>query len=156
MSTSLFSQNKPITEPNIFEINNDEIVEVPFVVVENVPIYPGCRETLSNAQLKKCMSDKIAQFVGSEFDISLASKLGLPSGHTRIHAMFKIDKDGKVIDIQARAAHRELEKETKRVLSLLPEMSKPGIHRGKPVIVPYSLPIKFAVTGESKEEKKND
>lgn len=131
--------------------------EVPFVVVENVPIYPGCDEKGSNAQLKRCMSSKIGALVGSEFDLSLASKLGLPAGYVRIIATFKIDKDGKIIDIQARAAHRELEKEAKRVLALLPDMTKPGIHKGQPVVVPYSLPIKFAVTGPSNEEnKKND
>lgn len=155
ISSSIFAQETPTKELDIIEIN-DEIGEVPFVVVENVPIYPGCDEKLSNAQLKRCMSSKIGALVGSEFDLSLASKLGLPAGFVRINATFKIDKDGKVIDIQARAKHPELEKEAERVLALLPDMIKPGIHKGQPVVVPYALPIKFAVTGDDKKEKKND
>ncbi len=144
--------------------NNNKLVpiygyhsnEIPFVVVENVPIYPGCDEKQSNTYLKRCMSSKIAALVGSEFDLSLASKLGLPAGYVRINTTFKIDRDGKIIQIQARAAHPELEKEAERVLALLPDMIKPGIHKGQPVVVPYSLPIKFAVTGGNKKEKKND
>ena len=73
--------------------------------------------------------------------------------------MFKIDKEGNIIDIKARAKHPNLEKEAIRVISLLPKLIKPGYQRGKPVIVPYSLPIIFNVVAdipkELKEEQKN-
>ena len=58
--------------------------------------------------------------------------------------IFKIDEDGHVANIRARAAHRALEAEATRVIALLPKM-KPGLIRGKPVKVPYSLPIVFKI-----------
>ena len=119
-----------------------EDVEVPFAVIENVPEYPGC-ERGSNAEKRKCMSDKIAKFVQRKFNTDLAGDLGL-SGRQRISVIFKIDKNGNVVGVRSRAPHPRLEKEAARVINKLPKM-KPGRQRGKPVIVPYSLPITFQV-----------
>ena len=119
-----------------------EDVEVPFAVIENVPEYPGC-ERGSNAEKRKCMSDKIAKFVQRKFNTDLAGDLGL-SGIQRISVIFKIDKNGNVVGVRSRAPHPRLEKEAARVINMLPKM-KPGRQRGKPVIVPYSLPITFQV-----------
>ncbi|WP_338359568.1 energy transducer TonB [Yeosuana marina] len=120
----------------------EEDVEVPFAVIENVPVFPGCDKGDNNAK-KKCMSEKIADFVNKKFNTDLASELGL-SGRQRINVIFKIDKSGKITGIRARAPHPALEKEAARVIGLLPQM-KPGKQRGKAVTVPYSLPIIFQV-----------
>jgi protein TonB len=119
-----------------------EDVEVPFAVIENVPEYPGC-ERGSNAEKRKCMSDKIAKFVRRKFNADLAGDLGL-SGRQRIYVQFKIDKNGNVVGVRSRAPHPRLEKEAARVINKLPKM-KPGQQRGKPVTVAYSLPITFQV-----------
>ena len=129
-----------IEEIEIEEVAED--VEVPFAVIENVPEYPGC-ERGSNAEKRKCMSDKIAKFVQRKFNTDLAGDLGL-SGRQRISVIFKIDKNGNVTGVRSRAPHPRLEKEAARVINMLPKM-KPGKQRGKPVIVPYSLPITFQV-----------
>lgn len=135
-------------ETEIVEVEDIEVVEVeqdidvPFSVIENVPIFPGC-EKGSNNEKRACMSKKISQFVNKKFNTELAGDLGL-SGRQRINVIFKIDKTGTVVGIRARAPHPGLEKEAKRVIGLLPKM-KPGKQRGKPVNVPYSLPIIFQV-----------
>jgi periplasmic protein TonB len=36
----------------------EEIADVPFAVIENVPIFPGCENMATNEQRKKCMSEK--------------------------------------------------------------------------------------------------
>ena len=132
-------------EIEVEEIEIEEVVEdveVPFAVIENVPEYPCC-ERGSNAEKRKCMSDKIAKFVQRKFNTDLAGDLGL-SGRQRISVIFKIDKNGNVVGVRSRAPHPRLEKEAARVINMLPKM-KPGRQRGKPVIVPYSLPITFQV-----------
>ncbi|MDA8591383.1 energy transducer TonB [Flavobacteriaceae bacterium] len=135
-------------EEEIIEVEEIEVeevvedVEVPFSVIENVPEYPGC-ERGSNADKRKCMSEKIAKFVQRKFNTDLAGDLGL-SGRQRISVIFKIDKNGNVTGVRSRAPHPRLEKEAARVINMLPKM-KPGRQRGKPVIVPYSLPITFQV-----------
>ena len=135
-------------EEEIVEVEDIEVeevvedVEVPFAVIENVPEYPGC-ERGTNAEKRKCMSDKIAKFVQRKFNTDLAGDLGL-TGRQRISVIFKIDKNGNVTGVRSRAPHPRLEKEAARVINMLPKM-KPGRQRGKPVIVPYSLPITFQV-----------
>lgn len=157
ISTCTFSQEIPVGENEvIIEESIDDATEVPFVVIENVPIYSGCDQKLSNAALKKCMSTKISKHVSNNFNINIVNSLGLPDGVVRILVLFKIDKEGKVTDIKARAPHPELEKEVIRVIGLIPDMDKPGLHKGKPVIVPYSLPVLFNVDNSalSKRQKR--
>ena len=120
----------------------EEEVEVPFAVIENVPVFPGC-EKGNNEKKRKCMSEKISKFVQKKFNTDLAGDLGL-TGRQRISVIFKIDKSGNVTGVRARAPHPRLEKEAQRVINLLPKM-QPGKQRGKAVIVPYSLPIIFQV-----------
>ena len=129
-----------IEEVEVEEVEED--IEVPFAVIENVPIYPGC-ESGNNDQKRKCMSEKITQFVQRKFNTDLAGDLGL-TGRQRINVIFKIDKNGNVTGVRSRAPHPRLEQEAARVINSLPKM-KPGKQRGKPVIVPYSLPIVFQV-----------
>lgn len=129
-----------IEEVEVEEVEED--IEVPFAVIENVPIFPGC-ESGNNAAKRDCMSEKISAFVQKKFNTDLAGDLGL-TGRQRISVIFKIDKEGNVTGVRSRAPHPSLEKEAARVINLLPKM-KPGKQRGKAVIVPYSLPIVFQV-----------
>jgi len=125
-------------------VEEEEVVEdVAFVVIENVPIYPGCKG--DNTELRACFSDQITKFVAEHFDIELATDLGLvPGSIQKIFVVFKIDKSGGITDINARAPHKKLQEEAIRVINLLPKMT-PGRQRGRPVGVKYGLPIVFKV-----------
>ena len=147
-------QNEPIKETVIESIEFgevDEDIDVPFSVIENVPVFPGCENKKGNQAKKDCMSDKIKKFVNKKFKSELASDLGL-SGRQRINVIFKIDKTGNVVGVRSRAPHPLLEEEAARVINLLPKM-KPGKQRGKAVNVPYSLPIIFEANGVPSVER---
>ena len=88
------------------------------------------------------------------FNTDIAKYLGL-SGIQRISVIFKIDKNGNVVDVRSRGPHPSLEKEAIRVINMLPRI-KPGTKNGKPVIVPYSLPITFQVARESTPRSRSD
>ena len=124
---------------------SQETEEVPFAIIEDVPVYKGCDESMSSKDLKKCMSSSISNVVAKNFNVKLAKKLNLPDGKVKIMATFKVGEKGEIRDIKVKAPHRKLEKETIRVLKLIPDLEKPGYLRGKPVIVPYALPIIFNV-----------
>ena len=126
----------------ILNIVDGDNVEVPFSTVENVPIFPGCDKGNNEAR-RKCMSKKITKIVKKEFNTDLAGDLGL-SGRQRISVIFKIDKNGDINGVRARAPHPKLKAEAIRVVNMLPKM-KPGTQLGKAVVVPYSLPIIFEV-----------
>lgn len=102
------------------EVVEEEIADVPFAVIENVPVYPGCENEKGNDAKKRCMSEKVASFINKKFNTNLASDLGL-EGRQRIMVQFKIDKNGKVVEVRARAPHPRLEKEAVSVVQSLPD-----------------------------------
>ena len=139
------SQDEEIVEVEEVEVveEEEEIADVPFAVIENVPIFPGCESKKNNNERKACMSEKVSKLVNRKFNTELGADLGL-SGVNRIFVSFKIDKKGNIVNIRSRAPHPRLEQEAERVIKLLPKMT-PGKQRGKPVGVLYSLPITFKV-----------
>ena len=123
---------------------DDEPIEPqPFILIEDVPVFPGCEAFNTNEERKNCMSSEINKFVNKEFNTSLGQKLGL-SGMNLVVVQFVINSQGRVEQIQTRAPHPELEKEAARVINKLPHM-QPGKQRGKPVPVRYTIPIRFKV-----------
>jgi len=132
-------------ENEIITVEEEEEVleDVPFIVIEEVPVFPGC--TGNNKALRACFSSQISMFVLKKFNSELASDLGLePGSIQRIFVVFKIDNKGFITNINARAPHKKLKEEAIRVIELLPKMT-PGKQRGRPVGVSYGLPIVFKV-----------
>lgn len=115
--------------------------DVPFGVIEQAPVFPGCESFNSNDEQKKCMTEKISEHVMKNFNSRLAEELGI-KGVNRIIVQFRIDSNGNVVEVKARAPHPDLETEAKRIISSLPQM-QPGKQGGKVVGVVYSLPIVF-------------
>lgn len=124
------------------EIDEEVFEDVPFVVIERVPIFPGCKG--NRKALRKCLEKSIREHVAENFNVGLAQDLGLELGKKRIFVMFVIDRTGGISNIRSRAPHKRLQLEAERVVRTLPKM-KPGEQRGKPVGVKYSLPIVFEV-----------
>ena len=114
---------------------------VPFARIDQVPVYPGCEDAENQ---KNCMVNKIAAFVGNNFDTNLSKGLGLEAGKKRVYVQFTVDKTGKIVGVKARGPHEDLEKEAVRVVNGLPAM-QPGEQNGKKVGVKYTLPITLVV-----------
>ena len=121
----------------------EEIEEIPFMIVEQIPVFPGCENSRTKEEQRNCMSRKIDAHVKKEFNTRISEELGL-SGLNRIYVVFKINEKGNVVDIVARGPNKRLEIEAARVVKLLPKM-QPGRQREKPVAVQYSLPIMYEV-----------
>lgn len=125
-----------VEEIDVAEVEED--IVVPFAVIEKVPIFPGC--TGNNQELKACFQAKIQEHVLKNFKFpELAQEMGIGG---KVFVLFAIDKNGIVTDIKSRGPDKILEKEAERIIGTLPNMI-PGKQRGKPVKVPYSIPIYF-------------
>ncbi len=123
--------------------DEDDIAPIPVNFVQYVPIFPGCEGLSSNQERKDCMSRKISKIINRKFNTDIGEDLGL-RGVNRIHVQFTIDDQGAVTNMKARGPHQALEKEAKRVVGLIPDMT-PGKQGDKPVGVIYSLPISFRI-----------
>ena len=69
----------------------------------------------------------------------IAQEMGIQG---RVYVNFIISKDGSITNIRMRGPDKNLEKEAERIISKLPAMI-PGKQRGRPVRVPFSIPITF-------------
>ena len=138
------SQEKTYTQSELDSIAQEEqykdIDTTSFKIIENVPIYKGCKNEKGNAAKKNCMSQKIAELFQKHFRTTLPLDSKVETGKVRIFVQFHIDVDGTVVDSTAKSADRYLENEALRVLQYIPKCT-PGYQKGKPVKVPYALPL---------------
>jgi len=99
-----------------------------FVVVENMPEYPG-----GGLALRKFIATSIKY-------PSIAQENGIQG---KVIVNFMVDRDGRILNAKiARGVDPSIDKEALRVVMTLPKW-KPGMQRGKTVRVSYSLPISF-------------
>jgi protein TonB len=120
----------------------EEEISVPFAVIENVPIFPGCESAGNNEERKLCFNQKIQEHINKEFAYPpSALELGIQG---RVFVQFVIDSKGNIGSIRMRGPDRTLEKEAHRIVATLPQMT-PGKQRGRAVSVPYSIPINFVI-----------
>lgn len=145
IESSETDQDDEITDPievtDVDVVEVDEDVSVPFAVVEHVPVFPGCVGK-NNAELRDCFAQKMNEHIKKNFNYPEgALEMGI---HGRVFVLFAIDTNGQVSSIRSRGPAELLEKEAERIIGLLPKM-EPGKQRGRPVKVPYSIPINFKI-----------
>jgi len=129
-----------IIEVEEVEIEEDDLdVDVPFAVIEDVPIFPGC-ERVKKSERRNCFQEKMNKHIRKNFRYpEIAQEMGIQG---RVYVNFIIAKDGQITNIRMRGPDKNLEKEAQRIISKLPSMT-PGKQRGRPVRVPFSIPITF-------------
>ena len=101
------------------------------------PVFPGCEKKKNK---RKCFQKKMLNHISKNFQYpEIAQKIGIEG---RVYVQFVIDKDGSITGIRTRGPDKNLEKEANRIIAKLPKMT-PGKQRGRPVRVPFSIPITF-------------
>jgi len=117
----------------------EEDVQVPFSILEDIPIFPGC-EGLKTQAAKDCFQQMIKAHIAQNFSYPQSAKdLGIQG---RVSVIFVIEKTGYISGVRSRGPDAVLQKEAERIIKLLPKM-KPGKQRGRPVKVAYAVPIFF-------------
>ena len=106
------------------KVRKDEV----FMVVENMPEYPGGNEAMFAFFAKNMKYPADAQ----------KNKV-----QGRVFVTFIVDKDGAITDVQVvKPAYPSLDAEAVRLVKMMPKW-KPGTQRGVPVRVKFTLPVVF-------------
>ena len=132
------SQEEEVIEIEEVEVEEvEEDISVPFAVIEDVPVFPGCE----NAKDKKaCFQEQMQNHIRKNFRYpEIAQEMGVQG---RVSVIFVIQKDGSIGNIRMRGPDKNLEAEAMRIIQKLPKMT-PGKQRGRPVKVPFSISITF-------------
>ena len=134
------TDQEEIVEVEDIEVEDDfDDVDVPFAVIEDVPLFPGC-ERVAKSERRACFQDKMNKHIRNNFRYpEIAQEMGIQG---RVYVNFIISKDGNITNVRMRGPDKNLEKEASRIISKLPKMI-PGKQRGRPVRVPFSIPITF-------------
>ena len=128
------TQEEVIEDVEVLEEDLD--VDVPFAIIEDVPLFPGC-ENVKKSERRKCFQDKIQRHIAKNFRYpEIAQEMGIQG---RVHVQFIISKDGSITGIQSRGPDKNLEKEANRIISKLPKMI-PGKQRDVLFVCPLVFP----------------
>lgn len=148
------SEPKQIAELTVVgypPVNNTKNAETPpptpdkddviFMVVENMPKYPG-----GDQELFKFLSNNVKYPVKAiEGNIQ-----------GRVICQFVVNTDGSVQDAEVvRSVDPSLDAEAIRIIKAMPKWI-PGTQKGKAVRVKYTLPINFKLDDKKKEDNKNE
>ena len=134
------SQEEEVIEVADIEVEEVfEDVDVPFAVIEDVPVFPGC-EGQPKSKLRDCFNDMMQKHISKNFRYpEIAQEMGIQG---RVNVMFVIQTDGTIGNVRMRGPDKSLEAEAARIIDKLPKMT-PGKQRGRAVRVPFSIPITF-------------
>jgi protein TonB len=130
----------PPPPPPPIEENLREI----FVVVEEMPTFPGCEDEVDRKFRKACADQKLMQY--------LADNIRYPSNaidngiQGSVIIQFVIEKDGSITNIDVlRDIGGGCGDEARRLVESMNKSHKwhPGKQRGKPVAVMFTLPVRF-------------
>ncbi len=137
------NQDTEIAEVDDIEVAEEDIPDtVPFILIENAPIFPGCENQSTEKEKRDCFQEMMLKHIKKNFNYpEMAMEMGLQG---KVNVIFTVQKDGSIGDVRLRGPHESLEKEAARIISKLPKMT-PGKQRETPVKVPYAIPITFVL-----------
>jgi protein TonB len=105
--------------------------------IEDVPMFRSCKNVFKS-QRRECFQNKMTKHIRKHFYYpKYAFNRGIQG---RVFVQFIIEKDGSISEIKTRGADKSLEKAALKIIKKLPKLI-PGKANGKPVRVPYSIPI---------------
>lgn len=138
VQSSELNRDEPVLDVSDIRVDKvDEEEEIPFSVVDEVPVFPGCEDATDK---QACFNEKMQEHVKKIFRYPEPAQEMRIQG--RVSVLFTIQKDGSIGNIQMRGPDRLLETEALRIIEKLPAMT-PGKQHGRPVRVPFSIPIVF-------------
>ncbi|WP_394747477.1 energy transducer TonB [Spongiimicrobium salis] len=145
-STSVEAQSQGTDTKVVMGYPTDEARQehdmIPFVVVEEVPIFPGCEKATNKGT---CFNSKLKAHIKEHFKYPKKAKNRGIEG--KVSSIFTINKKGNIVGVRQRASSPILEEEVLRILKKLPQM-EPGRHKGKVVNVAFSVPVTFNLHGK--------
>lgn len=121
------AQKAVYVAPAVVEEEEESAQQI-FTIVEKMPEFPGGEGALLQFLNKNIKYPIIAQENGIQ---------------GRVSCQFTVNRDGSIVDaVVIRGVDPSLDKEALRVINTMPKW-KPGMQRGKPVRVKYTVPVTF-------------
>lgn len=135
----------PKVEPIIEEPKEDKI----FIIVEEMPRFPGCEdEKMTKKEKEECSNSELMKFLSRTVKYPSLARENEIEGTVTVQ--FIVNKEGFIEHINVvREPHNLLGEAAKEAIESMNKMKKrwsPGKQRGRAVNVQYTVPIKFSAS----------
>ena len=148
MNSLLFSTRKLllilfVLFTSISYSQEEEKIDVPFAILEDIPRFPNCiDDSMSTQEAKQCFNQEMNNHIKMHLKYPREAVKKKIEG--RVTVLFIINNQGYIKNIRIKSAvgTELLAIEAERIMKLLPKF-KPGMQKGKPVNVSYAQPIMF-------------
>ena len=140
-SPTLVISKKPTIAPRLAPPPvSDNVDELPFEIVEQMPMFGGCHT-------RECSDKMLLTFLSKEVHYPVRARENNVKG--RVYVQFIIEKDGRVGHIKVvRGIGAGCDKEVERAIQKMNNLKiswRPGKQRGAKVRVKYTLPVTFSL-----------
>ena len=117
-----------------------------YMVVDDMPRFPGCEDMVGEQEEKySCAQKKLLEYIYSTVIYPEEARASRIEGSSLVR--FSVQKDGSISDIViAKSLGYGIDEASIAVVESMNHMGEkwtPGVRRGKPVVVQFTLPIKF-------------
>lgn len=116
-----------------------------FLMVEDMPRFPGCEDETDRAAKRKCSDKKLVAFLYDHLQYPAEAREIRQEG--TVVVQFTVEKDGSLSAIKVvRNISEHLDAEALRLVKLMNEQGVrwiPGKQEGRPERVQFNLPIRF-------------
>ena len=130
----------PPPEPEVEEI---------FKVVEQMPRFPGCEGSGSEAEKQACARDKLLQYIYKNLKYPAIARENGVEG--QVVVQFVVEKDGSITDVNVvrdiGAGCGDAASKVVNSMNNMPTKWTPGKQRGRNVRVQFTLPVRFKLEG---------
>lgn len=138
-STDTSKDDKIVEVEAIEEVKEEIPVDVPFVLIEDKPMFEACKDVPKDKQFD-CFKQSLDNHVKKNFRYpELAQEMQIQG---RVNVQFRINTDGTITVLAVRGPDKSLEAEARRIIEKLPKLI-PGKQRNKPTPVTFAYPITF-------------
>lgn len=121
--------------------------ETIFLQVEEAPLFPGCEEEKKENR-KTCADTNLFNYLSNHLVYPPVAREKKVTGQVIIQ--FYVEKDGSITNVKVvHGIGGGCDEEAQRVIENMPKWN-PGLQRGRPVRVQFTLPIAFTLEKKKK------
>lgn len=140
--------SKPAPKPPVLvpPKMDDNAEDLPFKIVEDMPLFPGCDELKTKEERRACSDKALQDYIYSRIKYPAIAREVNISG--TVPVSFVVERDGRITELTImRRLGGGCDEEVLRVMQAMAQDVRwiPGKQRQVPVRVQFTMPVKFSL-----------
>jgi TonB family protein len=143
-----------VKSPEYDNVSTDVEPEI-FTIIDEQPIFPGCKDIFDKTERQKCSDKKMVQFLGQNAGYPEAAREAGFEG--TVFVRFVVETNGSISNIEVlkdqtpSGGLKDAALNAVRAMNNMEKKWNPGMQSGKPVRVRVVVPVKFKLDFDEPE-----